>query len=292
MFHRGITPVMTAFASSELIAELDTAVRGGSPERRNRILRCVTDLFASDADRLNPSQIRLFDDVLLRLVEHAEPRDLGQLSATLADRTCAPEQTVRRLAAHESADVATPILLKSKVLSETDLLELARQGSQQHVLAMAARPALSEAVTDAILEHAGREISRALARNAGARFSDQGLAKIVASAERDDAIAESLCLRADLPPAILHHLLAKATPAIRTGLLKSAPPQIQQKIQAAINLIGAQSGAAKSEPIDYAGAIPMVDGLNRTGKLNDSTTPSLAPRCPCCREPRSTPSSS
>ncbi len=271
MFHRGIAPAMTAFASSDLIAELETAVRGGSPERRNRILRCVTDLFASDADRFNPSQICLFDDVLLRLVEHAEPRDLGQLSATLADRTYAPEQTVRRLAAHESADVATPILLKSKVLTETDLLEFASQGSQQHVLAVAARPALSEAVTDAILEHAGREISRALARNAGARFSDQGLARIVAAAERDDAIAESLCLRADLPPAILHNVLAKATPAIRTGLLKSAPLQLRQKIQAAINVIGAQSGATKSAPVDYAAAVPMVDGLNRTGKLNDST---------------------
>ncbi len=271
MFHRGTVPAMTAFASSELIAELEIAVRDGPPARRNRILQCVTDLFASDADRFNPSQIRLFDDVLLRLVEHAEPRDLGQLSTTLADRACAPEQTVRRLAAHESAAVAAPVLLKSKVLSEADLLEFASHGSQQHVLAIAARPALSEAVTDAILEHAGREISRALARNAGARFSDRGLAKLVAAAERDDAIAESLCLRADLPPAMLHHVLAKATVAIRTGLLKSAPAQLRQKIQSAINIIGGQSGATKSDPIDYAAALPMVDGLNRTGKLNDST---------------------
>jgi uncharacterized protein (DUF2336 family) len=271
MFHRGIAPAMTAFASSDLIAELETAVRDGSPARRNRILRCVTDLFASGADRLNPSQIRLFDDVLLRLVEHAEPRDLGQLSTKLADRSCAPEQTVRRLAAHENADVAAPILLKSKVLSETDLLEFASHGSQQHVLAIAGRPALSNALTDAILKHAGREISRALASNAGARFSDQGFAKLVAAAERDEAVAESLCLRADLPPAMLHHILAKATQAIRTKLLKCAPPQLRQKIQATINIVEAQSGTTVSKPIDYAAALPMVDGLNRTGKLNDST---------------------
>jgi uncharacterized protein (DUF2336 family) len=271
MFHTGIAPAMTAFASSELIAELETAVRDGSPERRNRILRCVTDLFASGADRLNPSQIRLFDDVLLRLVEHAEPQDLGQLSTTLADRTSAPQQTVRRLAAHESAAVAAPVLLKSNVLSETDLLGFASHGSQQHVLAIAARPALSDAVTDVILKHAGREISRTLARNAGARFSDQGLAKLVAAAERDEAIAESLCRRADLPPAILHHLLTKATQAVRITLLKSAHPQLRQKIQAAINIVEAQSGATTPNPIDYAAALPMVDGLNRTGKLNDST---------------------
>jgi uncharacterized protein (DUF2336 family) len=262
---------MTAFASSELIAQLETAVRDGPSERRNRILRCVTDLFASDADRLNPSQIRLFDDVLLRLVEHAEAGDLVQLSTTLADRTSAPEQTVRRLAAHERADVAVPILQKSKVLAETDLLELASRSSQQHVLAIAARPALSEAVTDVILEHAGREIVRALARNAGARFSDQGVAKLVTAAECDELIAESLCLRADLPLPMLHHLLSKVTQAVRTRLLKSAAPQLRQKIGAANNIVGGQSGATLSDPIDYAAALPIVDGLNRTGKLNDST---------------------
>jgi hypothetical protein len=271
MFHSGIAPAMTALASSELIAELETAVRGGSPDRRNRILRCITDLFALDADRLNPSQIRVFDDVLLRLIEQADPAALGQLSTTLADLTSAPEQTVRHLAGHESAGVAAPILLKSKVLSEADLLEFASRGSQQHVLAIAGRPALSTTVTDVILEHAGREISRALAGNAGARFSDQGFARLVGAADRDDVIAESLCLRPDLPSQMLHHLLTKATQAVRLRLLKTAPTQLRQKIQAAISIIGAKPGATSSGPIDYAAALPMVDGLNRTGKLNDST---------------------
>ena len=262
---------MTAFASSEVIAQLETAVRESSPERRNRILRCVTDLFASDADRLNPSQINVFDDVLLRLTEHTESHALCQLATTLADLISAPQQTVRRLAKHKDATVAAPILQKSKSLSDIDLLELARKGSQQHVLAIAGRSELSEAVTDIVLEHAGKEISRALARNAGARFSDQGFAKFVAAAERDEVLAEALGMRQDLPPATLNDLLAKTTEAVRTRLLKFAPPPIRQKIQAAADAIAAQTGATASEPIDYAGALSMVDGLNRTGKLNDST---------------------
>src|SRR5271155_2899374 len=98
MFHCGIALAMPAFASSELIAELETAVRDGSPERRNRILRCIADLFAFGAERLNPSQISVFDDVLIRLVEHGEVQALCQLSTTLADLALAPQQTVRRLA--------------------------------------------------------------------------------------------------------------------------------------------------------------------------------------------------
>jgi hypothetical protein len=262
---------MTAFASSEVIAELETAVRDGSPERRHRILRCITDLFASDADRLNPSQVGVFDDVLLRLTDHADPQALGLLSTTLAGLASAPEQTVRRLARHKNAGVAAPVLQKSEVLSETDLLEFASQGSQQHVLAIAGRPALSEAVTDVVLEHAGKEISRALARNAGARFSERGFARLAAAAERDDMMAESLGLRADLPPAQLHQLLAKTSEAVRNRLLKFAPPQLRQKLQAAIDVIVAQSGPAKPERIDYAGALAIIDGPNRTGRLNDSS---------------------
>jgi uncharacterized protein (DUF2336 family) len=234
-------------------------------------LRCVADLLALDAGRLNSSQISVFDDVLIRLIEHAEPQALNELASTLAELSSAPERTVRHLAQHKNAAVAVPILAKSKVLSEADLLHYARQGSQQHVLAIVGRPALSQAVTDLILEHAGREISRALARNAGAHFSDHGLAKLVAAAERDEVIAESLGVRPDLPPTVLNHLLTITSQAVRSRLLKYAPPALRQKIQAAVDIIAVQTGATTSKPIDYAGALSMVDGLNRTGKLNDST---------------------
>ena len=44
---------MSEAASTALIAELESAVKGGSPERRVQMLRRVTDLFLSDAARLN-----------------------------------------------------------------------------------------------------------------------------------------------------------------------------------------------------------------------------------------------
>jgi uncharacterized protein (DUF2336 family) len=271
MFHCGTALVMPASASSELIAELEAAVRDGSPERRNRILRCIADLFALGAERLNPSQICVFDDVLIRLIEHADARALCQLSTTLADLASAPEQTVRRLALHKDAAVATPVLLKSKTLSDADLLGTAEHCSQQHLLAMSDRATLSEAVTDAMLKHAAKDVLRALAKNTQARFSDRGYARLVDVAERDEAVAESLSVRPDLPSAMLNHILARASEGLRARLLKFAPAQMRQKIQAAIDANTAGRNAAKSDVIDYAAALSMVDGLNRTGKLNDST---------------------
>jgi hypothetical protein len=117
--------VMAAAASAALIAELDGAVRDGSPERRVQILRQVTDLFLSDADRLNETQISVFDDVLVRLIERVEARTLAHLSVTLSEIDTAPREATRQLAFHDDASVAVPVLTKSNPLSEKDLIEIA-----------------------------------------------------------------------------------------------------------------------------------------------------------------------
>jgi uncharacterized protein (DUF2336 family) len=125
--------VMAAAASAALIAELDGAVRDGSPERRVQILRQVTDLFLSDADRLNETQISVFDDVLVRLIERVEARTLAHLSVTLSEIDTAPREATRQLAFHDDASVAAPVLTKSNRLSEKDLIEIANTRGQPFV---------------------------------------------------------------------------------------------------------------------------------------------------------------
>ena len=112
-------------ASASLISELEAAVSGGSSERRVAMLRQVTDLFLSDADRLNENQIGVFDDVLVRLIEQMETRTLAQLSTNLSGSSLAPKETVRQLAYHQDESVAVPVLTKSTRLSDGDLIEIA-----------------------------------------------------------------------------------------------------------------------------------------------------------------------
>ena len=70
--------------SYSLIAELDEAIQSGSSDRRMATLRRVTDLFLSQAGQYDSEQISLFDDVLLRLIEHIETRALAELGERLA----------------------------------------------------------------------------------------------------------------------------------------------------------------------------------------------------------------
>ena len=93
-----MVPGMTATASAELIADIEAVISGGSLERRGLMLQRVLHLFLSSAARLNESQVRVFDEVLVRLIEHVEASSLVQLSATLSASSPAPQQAIRRLA--------------------------------------------------------------------------------------------------------------------------------------------------------------------------------------------------
>ena len=213
---------MSKAASTALIAELEAAVRGGSPQRRLQMLRQVTDLFLSDADRLSENQIGVFDDVLVLLMTRMEARTLAHLSTTLSGTSLAPKEAVRQLAFHTEAAVAAPVLTASARLSESDLIEIATLRGPQHLLAISNRNTLSEGVTDALLKHGDSHVSHALARNTGARFSNTGYATLVESCEKDSELAEKLGLRRDIPPQVLRELVTRAGLAVRNRLLKTA----------------------------------------------------------------------
>ncbi len=262
---------MAEAASTALIAELEGAVKGGSPERRLQMLRQVTDLFLSDADRLNENQIGVFDDVLVRLMEQMEARALAQLSTNLSDSSLAPKETVRQLAYHQDASVAVPVLTKSARLSEGDLIEIANLRGPQHLLAISHRDTLSEGVTDVLLKRGDSRVSHTLAGNAGARFSERGYAVLVESSGKDDALAEKLGLRLDIPIKALRELLSRASAAVRERLLKAAPPEMRARIQAAIQSVVEQIASPNLAPVNYAESESMVLALNRAGKLGDQT---------------------
>ena len=257
------------FVSAEFISELEDAV-AGAPERRVPILGRVTDLLLANAGRLDQPQIGVFDDVLVRLMRSVDARTLAKLSMALSDLPTAPRETVCRLARHDEAGVAVPVLLKTESLADEELIEIASKHSRQHLLAIAERRTLNEAVIDAVLERGDTTVCRALAKNAGARFSEQAYAKLIATTGRDDDTANALVLRPDLPIKILHKLLSGSTKVALARLLSIARPETREVIQAAIERFATQDTTKTPAAIDYSEAKSKVLALSKTGKLSDS----------------------
>jgi uncharacterized protein (DUF2336 family) len=135
-----------------LFDELDDVLRHGSADKRVDMLRRVTDLFLSDADRLNEQQIGVFDHVLGHLINKIEAKALAEISARLAPVENAPLDVTLRLARHEAIAVAGPVLTNSTRLTAHDLVEIARTSGQGHLLAISGRAHIEADVTDVLLD--------------------------------------------------------------------------------------------------------------------------------------------
>ena len=262
---------MTAIAPASLMAELDDAINDRSPTRRVEILRQVTNLLVSDAGRLNQVQIDVFDGVLVRLIERAEVRTLAQLGRNLSGLTLAPMDAVRKLAFHEDASVAAPVLRKSAHVSEGDLIEIADIRGQEHLLAISGRESLSKTLSDLLVMRGDSVVRGTLAQNAGARFSEAAYVILVRDAERNDSLTEKLGLRRDIPLGLLEVLITKASAKVRAHIQQTASPGMQESIKAAIAKVAEQTGALPRKPVDYTEAKRKVVELNRMGKLNDQS---------------------
>lgn len=257
-------------ARQSLIAELEVAVSENSIEERTSTLRRVTDLFLCDADRLSEDQIKVFDDVLCLLIRRIEKKALVELSKRLAPVDNSPIEAIRLLAHDESIEVAGPVLANSRRLYLGDLIEIAATGSQAHMLAIAGRVELGEAVTDVLLSRGDDDVVFKLATNPTARFSKTGYGILVRDAENNDGLAETVGLRLDLPPELLRELLQRATDTVRTRIFALAPPESRDEIQRVIIDTACSISKTLSVERDFSRAEEVVRALEDTGRLTEA----------------------
>jgi uncharacterized protein (DUF2336 family) len=253
-----------------LIDELEEAVKAGSREDRVNTLRRVTDLFLNDADRLNDQQIGVFDDVLCLLAARIESTALVELSRRLAPVENAPLEVIRRLARDKEIAVAQPVLSESKRLTTSDLIEIARDSSQAHLLAISDRSELESTLTDVLLDRGGKDVVDKLASNGGVRFSTAGFDMLVRKAEGDDGLAQIVGLRIDIPVGKLRELLQRATEMVRSQILAMASPQMRETIARVIADVARSIGGAALDEPDFAQAERMIRAMARDGNLNEA----------------------
>jgi hypothetical protein len=136
---------------------------------------------------------------------------------------------LRALAHDEEITVSGPVLTQSPRLGANDLIDIARTKSQAHLLAISSRARLSPAVTDVLVERGDGEVAHRVVANEGAAFSETGFAKLIARAGADEALAEGVGRRIDLPPHLFRKLVSEATERVQQRLLIAAKPELQAR---------------------------------------------------------------
>jgi uncharacterized protein (DUF2336 family) len=188
-------------AAQPLIVELDSALSRAPAAWRTTTLRRVTDLFLVDAASYTDDQVAVFDDVISHLIEKADRKVLVELSNQLAQIKNAPARVVGALARNPDVAIAGPLIEKSTVLTDADLAEIAdKDRNHPIVLAMiAARPQLSEALTDVLVRRGNAALARKLIDRTDAPLSESSFARLVTSVQNDKELAQAIAKRQDLP---------------------------------------------------------------------------------------------
>jgi uncharacterized protein (DUF2336 family) len=267
-------------AGQSIADEIEAAIGGGSTAKCIETAKRVTDLFLVSAGQFSGEQIKLFDNVLERLVKAIEQRAiadiaarmaLAEMSAQLAPIAQAPPSVIRQLAKNDEISIAAPVLQESARLGDDDLIEIAQTKSEQHLLAVSGRWWLKEVVTDALISRRYPSVSRRVVGNPGARVSAGGFAIIVAQAESDPELAVDAGIRVDIPSDLRRQLLKKATEAVRKKLLSRAPPHLFEEIRNAIASAAASADREMSKVRDFTAATRYVTRLTEKGELNEAT---------------------
>jgi uncharacterized protein (DUF2336 family) len=257
---------MTATAS--LLVELERVLHHGSKEKRNETLRRITNLFLDRAESFSDEHVAVFDDVLGRLIQEIESKARSELSSKLAPIGNAPVQVMRRLAQDDDISVAAPVLQQSQRLAEVDLVDIAKTKSQAHLLAIAGRHGIGEAVTDVLVRRGDQDVARNVAENRKARLSEDGFSALVKRAEKDGVLAETVGQRPDIPSRLFRELVLHATEVVRKRLLATAKPETQAEIRRVLARIADEMRGAK--PHDYTDALRKLRVLQEAGKLDES----------------------
>jgi uncharacterized protein (DUF2336 family) len=259
-----------------IIREVDDAIAQGSSARRGEILGHVTTLFLTHTDRYSDDEIALFDGVIARLVADIETEARVLLAERLAPVPKAPPRIVRMLALDDAIEVARPILVQSERLDEPTLVEAARTKSPCHLMAIARRKSLGEAVTDILTERGEREVGLTVAENGGARLSERGFTTLVTRWADDDQIAAAVGGRSEIPVHLFLRLLATASEAVRRKLEAEHPHarrDVDQVVAEVTNRIRAQASTA---PPDYAAAERLVRSLQEAQRLDEKRVEAFA----------------
>lgn len=150
---------------------------------RERLLIGLVDLCHSSAEDLRAPRVQtLLSQVFFDLVFQAEYDIRLRLAENIAAADWAPSALINILA-FDDIEIARPIIARSPILADPDLIRLLVEATLEHQIEVARRPDISSNVVEAILQGGRPEVMTALAENEAARVTEDHLYKLIQRAE-------------------------------------------------------------------------------------------------------------
>jgi uncharacterized protein (DUF2336 family) len=174
--------------------------------------------------------------------------------------------------------VALPVLQRSAVLQDHDLIEIIRHRTMEHRLAISMRASVSELVSDALVETDEPEVSKALLCNKGGAISNASLSHLVELSKTIEDYQEPLLDRRELAPNLAKKMYWWVSAALRQVILDRFaldPQDIDDAMESAVQDALRDTGHATAPasgcrdtpaPLDESPQYEMIQVL-RDGKV-------------------------
>lgn len=204
------------------VRKLVDLARDKSSQGRASLVTAIGDLMEDSGRILTLQEKALMNDILKKLIQDVARPIRKALADKLAQSHNAPHEVVSLLA-NDEFDIASPVLLKSDLLSDEDLVEIVRHRTLSHRLAIAMRRSVSTLVSDALVGTNSVDVIKALLENHGAQITDATMNYLVQQSESVDEFQEPLLRRNDLPADLSKKMYVWVSAALRQYIVENFP---------------------------------------------------------------------
>ena len=191
-----------------------------SKQGRAVLVTAITQLYDGQGHGLTAQDRRMITEITVQLIKAVEASVRRSLADHFAERSDAPEDLVIMLA-NDDIEVAHPVLLKSEVLRDAELIEIVRHRAMEHQVAIAMRPFVTKRVSDALVETGNDKVVTTLLENDGARISETTMEQLVEASRHKQSYQQPLVRRHDLPSRLAEKLYWAVSATLRSHILNN-----------------------------------------------------------------------
>ena len=206
---------------------------------RTKLADIIGDLFFGATGTLTDAERSIMTDILRQLVQDVEISVRKHLAIQLSNKADAPHDLVIALANDES-EVAFPLLLKSRVLRDQDLIAIIHHRTLEHQLAISMRDKVSPTVSATLVEAGEETVIKRLLENHNAEIARDTMAHLVEQSRRLDSLQRPLVNRSDLPTELAGKMYWWVSAALRShivGHFDVDPTEIDAALEFTVNLV-------------------------------------------------------
>ncbi len=234
---------------------------------REEIFLAVASLYRVQGAHLSARERDLMRDILRRLTNDVEMAIRIALAERLAEDTTAPHELILLLA-DDKIEVARPIILRSPLLTDNDVLKMIVECDVPHKEAIASREHIGEIVTEALAKCEVESVLLALVRNATAKISTTTYESLIEKSKQVASLQDPLARRNDLPSELATRMCEWVSDALRTYIVQNYEvdgKRLDVAFKHAEAIVKSEPAAPRTPPGE--GAQKLIDKLAKAGQL-------------------------